>query len=222
MIAALDRIDIGAIGYQDKLDLLRAYSLTFIRLGSPNEATKQRLIEKFDPMLPATQRELNWELAEMLVYLEAPSAPAKLMSLLRNAPSLPFYASREWINPILRSRGNPGLTGPAGASDANLMKQEDQIQYAELLRVVKNGWTPELREEYFRWFPTMGAFRGGSAYSAGIQTIKADAVSQLPPDARQALQAVIDLPMVGRGRGGGGGGGGGAPAPRGGAAPAGN
>ncbi|MEN9662560.1 MAG: hypothetical protein RL324_1509 [Verrucomicrobiota bacterium] len=207
MLAALDRIDWGTLSYQDKLDLLRAYSLTFIRMGAPAEATRQQLIAKFDPQLPSTQREMNWELAEMLVYLDAPSAVTKLMGLLRSAPTMPYYGIKEWINPQLRQRADRGtITGPnVGASNAFLAKQEDQIMYAQFLRVIKTGWTPALREEYFKWFNTAGtAYRGGNQFVTALQTIRADAISQLPNDAKTALGTLVSDPMTVGAAGGGG------------------
>ena len=40
--------------------------------------------------------------------------------------------------------------------------QEEQIDYALALRTLTVGWTPELREKYFRWFvSTAAAYRGG-------------------------------------------------------------
>ena len=42
MFASLDRIDVGQLTYQEKLDLLRSYSLVMIRLGAPDEPTRQR------------------------------------------------------------------------------------------------------------------------------------------------------------------------------------
>ena len=118
MFAALDRIDPRQITFQEKLDLLRSYGLVMIRLGAPDEATRQRLIAKFDPMLPSMQRELNWELADMLAYLDAPSVPQKVMALLRNAPAAAnYFPIREWANQQLRTRqdqgGQNGKTLPA-------------------------------------------------------------------------------------------------------------
>jgi hypothetical protein len=208
MVAALDRHDWNSLGYQDKLDLLRAYSLTFIRLAPPDAATRQRLIAKFDPYLPAAQRELNWELAEMLVYLGAPSAPEKIMALIRNAPSTPYYPLREYANPILRSRGNPGATGPAGATNTFLSKQEDQEQYVMLLRVAQNGWTKALRDEFFRTIPTIAANARGNI-GTHLGAMRSDAISQLTDAERTELAEVIALP-IGGGRGGRGGAPGGA------------
>jgi len=197
MIDTLDRLDWNTLPVQDQLDLLRALGLTFIRLGHPDTETAGRLTAKFDAAFPARYRELNWELAEMLVYLEAPSAATKVMALLRDAPSTPYYPMVEWVNPALRQRGSPGSTGPAGMSNAELARQEDQIQYAELLRVLRTGWTPELREEYLRWFETAAAnYRGGSSFFGSLQSIRIDAIAMLPDDAKAALKEIIDRPLV--------------------------
>ena len=120
---------------------------------------------------------MNWELAEMLTYLEAPSAVSKLMGLLRTAPTTPYFGIHEFINPQLRQRQDRGeVAGPnKGLSQAFLAKQEDQIMYAQFLRVLKTGWTPQLREEYFRWFNTAAAeYRGGNQFVTALQTIRAN------------------------------------------------
>jgi putative heme-binding domain-containing protein len=87
MLAALDRIEWKKLTNEERLDLLRAYALTFTRLGKPDPSTLQRLAAKFEPLYPATTRELNAELAPMLVYLEVPTAASKLVSALRTAPT---------------------------------------------------------------------------------------------------------------------------------------
>jgi putative heme-binding domain-containing protein len=83
MISALDRIAWPSLSTGDRLDLLRAYSLLFTRLGPPSEATRLRLIARFDPLFPAGTRDLNVQLANLLVYLESPRIAAKGMALLR-------------------------------------------------------------------------------------------------------------------------------------------
>ncbi len=86
-LASLDRINITRLELSQQLDLLRAYSVVFTRLGSPDESTRQKLITKFDPLYPAKARDLNAELANLLVYLEAPTASAKLVAMLEKAPT---------------------------------------------------------------------------------------------------------------------------------------
>ena len=214
MLQALDRVDWNTLGYQDKLDLLRAYQLTMIRLGRPDDATAQRLIAKFDPYLPTSQQELSRELAEILTYLQAPSVPAKLVALIRNAPGTPYFGIQEWINPQQRTRqpssqgGGRGAATPVtdytpglGISQASLAKQDDQLFYAQLLRTSKAGWTPELRKEFMEYFTTAPASYVGSMN--GLNLIRVDAISQIPPAEKAPLQAIIDTPTpTGRGRGG--------------------
>ncbi|HEX7862096.1 MAG TPA: c-type cytochrome [Verrucomicrobiae bacterium] len=88
ILTALDRIEWKELDTeQDRLDLLRAYTLTFTRLGKPDESTRRQLAAKFEPLYPARSRELNAELAPMLVYLESPTAASKLVAALRTAPT---------------------------------------------------------------------------------------------------------------------------------------
>jgi putative heme-binding domain-containing protein len=87
MLAALDRVDWASLAHQDRLDLLRAYGLVFLRLGEPDDATRTRLAQTFDSKVPAQTRELNAELAQLLVYLQSPGAATKIMALMRAAPT---------------------------------------------------------------------------------------------------------------------------------------
>jgi hypothetical protein len=213
MLQALNRIDWKTLSYQDKLDLLRAYQLVMIRLGMPDPADAQRLIARLDPYLPATQTELNRELSEVLIYLQAPSAAAKVMALLRNAPGEPYYGIQEWINPQQRQRQDGANFNPAapnvGKSQASLMRQDDQQHYAMMLRILKTGWTPELRKEFLEWFVTAPKEWSG-AVAANISNIRADYLSQMPEQEKAQFQALIDTPVTqaAGGRGGGGGAGG--------------
>jgi hypothetical protein len=82
VLAALERIDPASLSKAERLELLRLYGLTFYRLGAPDEAARQELIEYFDAMYPAADRESNVLLTELLCYLQAPSAAAKGVALL--------------------------------------------------------------------------------------------------------------------------------------------
>jgi putative heme-binding domain-containing protein len=70
-----------------KLTLSRVYGLAFIIMDKPDEATRQRMIERFAPHYRAQSRDLNAELCQMLVYLQAPSAAEKTIPLLKQAPT---------------------------------------------------------------------------------------------------------------------------------------
>jgi putative heme-binding domain-containing protein len=82
ILAALDRIDWDPLDPAGRLDLLRVYQVVLNRFGRPDDASAARIIRRLDPHYPARSFELNTELAQVLVYLQAPSAAAKTVSLL--------------------------------------------------------------------------------------------------------------------------------------------
>jgi putative heme-binding domain-containing protein len=162
VLAALDRLDWSRLGTPDRVDLLRAYELAFTRLGRPDDESCRRLAAKFDPLFPARVVAVDFLLAEILAYLQAPSAAAKILAALREAPT-----------------------------------QEEQIQYALILRVLKTGWSLPLREEYFRWFiTTAAAYRGGNTFASTLRTIKAKAMETLSDDEKSALRPTLDAQPV--------------------------
>lgn len=199
MLASLDRINYRSISYADRLDLLRAYSLVLIRLQRPDQATVQRYAERFDPLFPAETREENFELAEILVYMQSPNAATKLMKALREAPSKPHKDRVPLLHP--QTQGTP----------LNILaKQEEQVHYALQLRLLTNGWTMPLREEYFKWFSTTAeTYRGGNTFPSSNAAIANAARATLTESEKTTLQPVLDTLPQGRGRRGPGGGGGG-------------
>jgi putative heme-binding domain-containing protein len=75
---------------------------------------------------------------------------------------------------------------------ASAPTQEEQIEYAKALRVLKTGWTPELRKEYFSWFLKAGTFKGGMSFEGFMNNIKQDAVALLSDAERQSLKEILE------------------------------
>jgi putative heme-binding domain-containing protein len=75
---------------------------------------------------------------------------------------------------------------------ASAPTQEEQIEYAKALRMLKSGWTPELRKEYFAWFLKAGTFNGGMSFEGFMNNIKKDAVSLLSDAERQSLKEILE------------------------------
>jgi putative heme-binding domain-containing protein len=157
MLAALDKIAWADLSSADRLDLLRTYSLIFIRLGRPDDAARADLIAKFDPLFPSRKPRLDALLARLLIYLEAPDAAAKVVAALQAAPT-----------------------------------QEEQVDLAVALRSLKTGWTPPLREDYFRWFLTAENYRGGNTFASSLRRAKADAVALLSTAERATLRPILE------------------------------
>jgi len=74
--------------------------------------------------------------------------------------------------------------------------QEEQIDYARALRLLKTGWTPELRERYFRWFLKAASYKGGSSFTGFVNQIKQDAIKTLSEDERLALRPILEAEPV--------------------------
>ena len=161
VLAALERIDFASLTLPQQLEHVRAYGLTFTRLGRPSDAAAGAVAARLEPFLPGKSRELNSMLAELLVYLQSPTVAPKAVALLSSAPT-----------------------------------QEEQIDLAKSLRMLKAGWTPELRRQYFQWFNRATGYRGGRSFELFVANIRKDAVANLPPGEAEALKDLIDAKPV--------------------------
>lgn len=156
LLNALDRIRWDKLSTTQRLELVRIYSLAFIRMGDPDDAVREALGARFDAVFPSASPKLNSELCQLLVYLQSPSVAKKGVQLLLAAPT-----------------------------------QEEQIAYAKSLRLLKTGWTTELRRDYFSWFSKAENFRGGASFPNFVESIKNDAVSLFESE-KTELQSILD------------------------------
>ena len=150
---SLDRLDFKQLPVNLQMDYLRTLSVAFHRLGKPGGAW----VQKLDALLPQGNRQIDAELLNLLVFLDAPKAAEKGVALLKSA-----------------------------------IIQEDQLDYALALRVLKTGWTQPLREDYFRWFLSAANFKGGNSLQGFVKLMKADALATLTPEEKAALQPILD------------------------------
>ena len=60
--------------------------------------------------------------------------------------------------------------------------QEEQIEYARSLRMLKVGWTQETRKAYLEWFLKAANYRGGASFDKFIEFIRTDAMAQFSED----------------------------------------
>ena len=69
--------------------------------------------------------------------------------------------------------------------------QEEQLQYARSLRMLKTGWTTELRTRYFNWFLKAASYRGGASFDQFIAFIRTDAVAALGEAEKATLKELL-------------------------------
>ncbi len=85
----------------------------------------------------------------------------------------------------------PGTAAKGMALLESAATQEEQIEYARSLRMLKAGWTTELRTAYFNWFLKAANYRGGASFSKFIEFIRRDAVASLDAASRDALKDLL-------------------------------
>jgi putative heme-binding domain-containing protein len=128
------------------------------------------------------------------------------LSLLYPAKSLPL--NRELCQ-ILLALDAPGAVDRTLELLTAAPTQEEQLNYVVALRTVANGWTPELRRQYFswwarrdathhpddllRWFTEAGRSYGeGASVSNFLVKMRRAAMSNTPAPELATLQTVLD------------------------------
>jgi putative heme-binding domain-containing protein len=198
LLAALDRIAWPGLGTGDQLDLLRAYGLAFTRMGAPGEVTRQRLLGRFEPLLPAATRDLNIQLVNLLVYLQSPAAAEQGMALFRKAITqeeqieyaLALRALRAgWTQPLREEYFRWFVTTAAGYRGGNT--------FARALATIKREAVGNLSEdEKLALKPVLDLrpeTRSPQTALAARPLVKAWTVAELVPLVEQGLSGPRDL-----------------------------
>ena len=71
--------------------------------------------------------------------------------------------------------------------------QEEQMQYARSIRLLKAGWNRELRTAYLEWFLKAASYRGGASFEKFIQFIRNDAVASLSDAEKEELKELLAI-----------------------------
>ena len=161
LIEALGRLSWDKLDRRQKLDLLRAYGLTFIRLGEPTAAMRETVIARLDSLFPATgDDELNRELASLLAYLHAPGIVPRILQQLALAKT-----------------------------------QEQEIHYVFVLRTLADQFDANEAQQYYSWFRTAGAFRGGNSFAGFLRNIRGEATAKLNAERKEELGSLLEAPI---------------------------
>jgi putative heme-binding domain-containing protein len=70
--------------------------------------------------------------------------------------------------------------------------QEEQIEYARSLRMLKSGWTRETRSGYIEWFLKAANFRGGASFEKFIEFIRNDMLLTLSDAEKVEFKELLD------------------------------
>ena len=81
----MSRTKLSSLDEPGQLGLLRAYGLAALRMGRPTGATRKTILGHVDGLFPAQSAPLNRELAQLLIYLDAPAVVPRTLALLTAA-----------------------------------------------------------------------------------------------------------------------------------------
>ncbi len=146
------------------------------------------------------RQQLDWLRAEALVFtrLGPPDELLRRRLLDRLSPLYPAR-SREVnaeLAPFLVYLEAPDAAPRLMAALNSAASQEEQLDLARALRVLKTGWTLELRRAYFGWFLKAASFRGGASLAGFLRDMKADAVATLSNAEKTQLADILDAKPV--------------------------
>jgi putative heme-binding domain-containing protein len=126
--------------------------------------------------------------------LVEPDAATKAALVARLSPLFPTHDTglNRDLAEVLVYLGDAGIVAKAAPLVNDSPTQEEQIDYARILRFAKSGWTKELRAGYFRWFLRAANYKGGASFDLFIGEIKKDALSTMTEEEKLAIKDVLD------------------------------
>jgi putative heme-binding domain-containing protein len=178
LLSALSRVPLASLDEEGQLNKLRVIEVSLSRQGKPTGDLAAALVAELGPLYPAKSVELNRELCQLLLALEAPDAVAKTVKLLQAAPT-----QEEQTGYVLALR---------------------TIQHGwtpELRRAYLSWWSVDRRAvnlaqhppRVLKWFEEAGRpYGNGSSFNNFVTHLHDDAVQSVPEGERASLADVIN------------------------------
>ena len=165
LLAALLHLDPDGLTESQKLGLLRAYALAFIRLGKPSEQKRAAILADLDHLLPSESGDVNTELIRVLTYLQSPTVVSKTVELIndRSAPEVPDWAA-------IAAR-NPGY-GKTVKNFLDNASPSREVYYAMMIAHARKGWTLAARRACIEVLNEASKGAGGASFPGFLANIR--------------------------------------------------
>ena len=98
LLKKLNEVDFGSLEKSERLDMLRTYSLCFIRLNKLSEEDRRAVAQKLDPFYPAKDEQLDAELCRVLCHLESPTVVRKTINLMQTTEAKTLDYNKEMLS----------------------------------------------------------------------------------------------------------------------------
>jgi len=199
LLRALAKFPLTGLSEELQLEKLRVIQLSFIRQGRPSEELAKVALEKLSPRYPSTSRKVNYELVQLLVYLNSPDVIARTLDLIAEAPT-----QEEQIHYMFHlCNMKSGWTLPQREQYFRWFTTAKQGGRGEVTYPrggTYNVWTNQALAnrshplEMLRWFKEVGRDYGdGSSYSKFLINIRKDANATLTSSERTALAPLLEV-----------------------------
>jgi putative heme-binding domain-containing protein len=203
-VATLLKLKPVSLDVETQLNWHRALQLVCLRLGTPEENLRVKLLETLEPQFPVAGAKpstaetddpnswvyegftstdyLNRELVQILVYLQSKQVVAKTIPLLEQASQ---QRGGQLGALLERNRGY------GNAILAMIKNQPDlqQMSYVFALRNAKDGWSNQDKLAYYRWFQRAHTWSGGASYQKFLDNIADDAYENSTDSQRLVIEA---------------------------------
>jgi len=190
VIKSLLDLDIGTLEPDLQLGLLRAMSLTFIRLGSPNEQEITQITNELQNLLPNNDYRVNTEVIRILVYLKDSRVIEKALELMYEETEL---SVPDWDEALLSRSSRYGGTIEQMIESP---PPTEQLHYAFLLRNLEEGWTIEQRRDYFSFINQSADRLGGRSFAGFLEDMRDDALSNSTESEREAVADLTGVSLT--------------------------
>lgn len=146
--------------------------------------------------LTETQRLDAIRLLQVLFVRTGKPEPATVAKVLERLT--PLYPARSpelnsELCPLLVYLDAPDVAAKTMDLIAKAPTQEEQLDYAKSLRLLRTGWTPELRRAYFTWLRKAFTYKGGASFRGFLEKyLKRDSVATLGESEKSELKPLID------------------------------
>ena len=87
ILGATASLPINELSEEQKLELLRVLTVTFVRVSPPTASIRDAMVERLEATKPTKSQALNSEIAQLLVYLQAPYATERIVEMIEAAPT---------------------------------------------------------------------------------------------------------------------------------------
>jgi len=179
LLTALGEYWPDGLDEEQKLETLRICSLAFIRMGRPREGKGKDVIEALAPLYPSSNPQLNRELAQALIYLQAPGVVQKTIDLLSRADT-----EEEQLHYIFHLRTVKSGWTPEDREKYFAWFKRDRAQDKRSPQVKK--WFADVERDY----------TDGASFPKFMANIKRDAVATLSDAEKTQLASLITTQPV--------------------------